>query len=346
LQKQRIIVGSVLFLSSLNIGHPGTSHVLTIVYVGFLLLLGTLKLKLKYTDILFFIMFVIFVFLAKLNDAHLYNMAASIVRFLAFFLLANTYLPRKIEIDEAKKIYAYWLFFGITFFIFQYAMLGVPDKGVMGAPRFSGYMFDPNYFAILSFGLILMIYPKANKWKFHTWPIIFSQSLTVILTMLAMWFSSRRLRRLISYGLILFPLLIYFLSSIISYDDILNLLPSGKYLDQRSISLWIRFDEWGKALDYISENPMYLLFGLGSGNSYMFGDTVLHSYYIQTLIDKGIILYLALTLYVFRKLEIDSRLLFLFSLTSLMFDSFALMLIGTLIFMWNSIYNEPESFEK
>jgi hypothetical protein len=326
----------LLVTTSLNVGPAGTSVLLTILVAAILIVFKFFKITLSRSDAIVFFVVVMFIPLAIFNGAEIYRVVAAELRFLAFFIVVNIRLRHRIDVEYLRRLYVSWVLVGAIFFVFQFIFQQV-DYGLLG-PRFSGYMYDSNYFSILSIGIVILLFQNGIRKTSHLIPIVISFSLTSIVALISVVIIRGRLRAVVAVMLIIFPLFIFtsefqnFVASIFS-----DLEGGQKYVSERLHSFNLRYDGWRGALDYLFEDPSRYMLGLGSGRSYEFGSVVLHSYFIQTLVDKGLIVYFVLTLYIYTKYRSNHALLMFFAITSLMFDSYSLLIAAYLIFLNNHI---------
>jgi hypothetical protein len=308
----------LLMLIPISILSTGSSYFFIFSFIG-VFYFNSIDFRLKSIElfencIYLFILFIFFA-LASLNGA---DILISFLKFLQFFLLLKLCFYRsfiKVNLNKIRTIFPVYLILCILISPFGFFNMPVSESF-----RFAGFFFDPNYFAATNFLLLIVLnyFESIHKVKFNMFEfflisgILLSLSATVISIFLLYKFFIHSIDKKI-IGMLSFPFIVfllvflpfssYFVGLALDYlnnfDDI-----STTLLIYKLASLNQRFEVQTLALQLIFENPLFILFGFGSGRTLELLPRAIHNGFLQLIFAHGIIVYLLFSFFVFKMLSV------------------------------------------
>lgn len=309
----------------------------------------------------YFILLSILIFLSILNGAHLYNIFASIgkIVLILFFLM-------DIKIAKGWNYFIKLLKLNIKVFVIT-SVLSIPllatygyyeldNLGGVEMYRISGFLFDPNYFALLCLIYFIFVFNYLDKGRYAILilllaMIILSQSWSTIfllLTYIVFLRNSSLINKLIirvnpylPFIFIIFLLLLFsYLTSSLEIEFFDDWETSN--LSFKFNSILVRLDASLRGYLLLQDDPSLYILGLGSGRSLEFADRVFHNSYFQNLFDHGVIFYVVLYGLLFSFLVkrgantylVGNMVVFILSVQNLLFDNLYIFLYSYVLFIF------------
>ncbi|WP_368153604.1 hypothetical protein [Aeromonas sp. s9] len=307
-------LSSMTVLGSLNIN-------VVLIFLSFIILFLSGRLVLNERKIIFFYLFAIlimvFTLLSSMNNATMWQALGKwlkvILVFFPFIFNLNLERCRFNVRDVAVSFITSSLILGFFYFF----LIG-SASGLYGIPRFSGYFYDANYFALVCVVILWFLFfekvLKARSYLFVTSFVVFmiflSQSFTAVTSMCMLmlylkvkngninYFRCYHTKLNYTYLILAFfyPTFLF-----ITYHTLdIQLLPDYEtnMVSFKINSLLMRIKAQISIFDIFSHDYTYFLAGYGSGNSVALFGRVLHNAYLQMLFDNGVFFFVTIVLLV------------------------------------------------
>ncbi|MEN3784885.1 hypothetical protein ACTG16_19610 [Aeromonas sp. 23P] len=307
-------LSSMTVLGSLNIN-------VVLIFLSFIILFLSGRLVLNERKIIFFYLFAILIMvltlLSSMNNATMWQALGKwlkvILVFFPFIFNLNLERCRFNVRDLAVSFITSSLIFGFFYFF----LIG-SASGLYGVPRFSGYFYDANYFALVCVVILWFLFfekdLKARSYLFVTSFVVFmiflSQSFTAVTSMCMLMLYLKVKNGNINYLRCChtklnytYLILAFFYPTIlfITYHTLdIQLLPDYEtnMVSFKINSLLMRIKAQISIFDIFSHDYTYFLAGYGSGNSVALFGRVLHNAYLQMLFDNGVFFFVTIVLLV------------------------------------------------
>ncbi len=307
-------LSSMTVLGSLNIN-------VVLIFLSFIILLLSGRLVLNERKIIFFYLFAILIMvltlLSSMNNATMWQALGKwlkvILVFFPFIFNLNLERCRFNVRDVAVSFITSSLILGFFYFF----LIG-SASGLYGIPRFSGYFYDANYFALVCVVILWFLFfekvLKARSYLFVTSFVVFmiflSQSFTAVTSMCMLMLYLKVKNGNINYFRCChtklnytYLILAFFYPTFlfITYHTLdIQLLPDYEtnMVSFKINSLLMRIKAQISIFDIFSHDYTYFLAGYGSGNSVALFGRVLHNAYLQMLFDNGVFFFVTIVLLV------------------------------------------------
>ena len=281
-----------------------------ILFVSVLILFWRGKVLVRLSYLPFMVVFLIIIFLYLVlglsNNLTLYPLLGKFFKISLIVFLLTLYIKDVTKSDIKGFLIVY---ISLSFLFWPINMLSV---GVRNA----GLSYDPNYMAILSF-VFLVFYSKFHcgfdKIKLFLIALIASSlSVTVLICLSFSWllyliFKEKKLK--IQFTLLFMGFVFLYVYTLYLYTGF-NSSEVQVYQNWESSSYEMKLNSYLfrliaqiKALELISTQTNYLLFGYGPSHSVFLFGIPLHNGYLQLLFDHGIFLTLSLLIFIFYRLS-------------------------------------------
>ncbi|MDX7699937.1 hypothetical protein [Aeromonas caviae] len=307
-------LSSMTVLGSLNIN-------VVLIFLSFIILFLSGRLVLNERKIIFFYLFAILIMvltlLSSMNNATMWQALGKwlkvILVFFPFIFNLNLERCRFNVRDVAVSFITSSLILGFFYFF----LIG-SASGLYGIPRFSGYFYDANYFALVCVVILWFLFfekvLKARSYLFVTSFVVFmiflSQSFTAVTSMCMLMLYLKVKNGNINYFRCChtklnytYLILAFFYPTFlfITYHTLdIQLLPDYEtnMVSFKINSLLMRIKAQISIFDIFSHDYTYFLAGYGSGNSVALFGRVLHNAYLQMLFDNGVFFFVTIVLLV------------------------------------------------
>ena len=332
---------SFLFLSVLIASTDFSNFSVPIIWL--LIIIGVVTKKIRFDKnnflylLLLFILLISLISLSFLNGAFVYNSIGTLSKLMIIFVfLLMSYKNLLFNVDDVYLNIKFFIFLSLVSFIL-YPFGYYSDQGIL-LNRFSGFLYDANYFALFCFIFYLFVdmyrYGSSKDVKvikaFMLFFILISQSLSTMLFFLVYIFISKKIILCLSrrinpyfYFVILIIMLLYFRSieTIAFYDDW-----QDSYLSMKFNSVIIRLNGLHAGFVHIGRDLSIFVWGMGSGRSLEVFDRVFHNLYFQELFDHGLVYYFMISCVIYKATKNSSYnvsvVIFFLLMNNLIFDNF------------------------
>ncbi|TXZ77080.1 hypothetical protein FXE51_01470 [Vibrio mimicus] len=287
-------------------------HIPVIFICLFLICLtGDIKLDFGCKHILFLFLLLAWPYFSLLNDGGVYNAIGKSVKVFLSFLLCVIIIPHH---DRPVFLLKFFLILQLIFTTISFIYFGY-DSGIMNSPRYHGFYLDANYTAVIL--MFLILHSSFKKSIFIN--MVATQSATVIGT----FFISKIYKKKFFSGFY-FIAFVFGITSYLVANLNMDVVENTGFISERINSFIFRFMAAVQGFNFVDNFGWEgHFFGVGSGRSYEFADRVVHSYYLQTMIDHGFLFmyaWLCLMLYYSKKVNLRKDLQFSLLVISLMID--------------------------
>lgn len=343
-------LSSMTVLGSLNIN-------VALIFLSFIILLLSGRLVLNERKIAFFYLFSILIMvltlLSSMNYVTMWQALGKWVKVILVFFpfVFNLNLERcRFNVrDLAISFITSSFVFGFFYFI----LIG-SASGLYGVPRFSGYFYDANYFALVCVVILWFLFfekkLKARSYLFVMSLVFFliflSQSFTAITSMCMLmlylkaksgnvnYLRPRHTKLNYTYLILAFS---YPTFLFITYHTLdIQLLPDYEtnMVSFKINSLLMRIKAQISIFDVFGQDYNYFLAGYGSGNSVALFGRVLHNAYLQMLFDNGVFFFVAIVFllsFYINSVGLTFPLVLFLACTNYLFDNIFMYLMSLVI---------------